>query len=81
MKLSVNDMLIKALGVALEATSRMQRHLRGRHAGQLQPRRHLGRGRHPGRPDHADHPRRGRQEPVENLDRDEGPGRARQATS
>ena len=54
-KLSVNDMLIKALAVGADRGAGVQRPVRRRRAGQLQPRRHLGRGVDP---DRADHPGR-----------------------
>ena len=43
-KLSVNDMLIKALAAGADRSARMQRQLRRRPADQIQPRRHFGRG-------------------------------------
>ena len=76
-KLSVNDLLIKALGVALIADAQVQRHLRGRPADQLPARRRVGRGFDAVGADHADHPRRREQQRVVDLDPDEGTGRAR----
>ncbi len=62
-KLSVNDLLIKALGLALVAGARRQRPVRRRRALQVRPRRHFGRRRHPRRPDHPRHRRRRQQAP------------------
>ncbi len=77
-KLSVNDLLIKALGVTLMLAPQVQRHLHRREADQVQPRRRVGRGVDTHRPHHADHPRRRQQEPLGDLDRDEGPRDARE---
>ena len=60
-----------------DRSARVQRQLRRRPALQIQPRRHLGRGVDPRGPDHADHRRRGEQERLGDLDRNEGPRRPR----
>ena len=57
-KLSVNDMLIKALAVALIEVPECNVSISGRPSAQIQPRRHFGGGVDPGRADHADHRRR-----------------------
>ena len=56
----------------------VQRQLRRRPVVQVQPRRRLRRRVDPGRPDHADHRRRGHQERFGDLGRDEGPRRPRE---
>ena len=57
-KLSVNDMLIKALAVALIEVPECNVSISGDQLLKYQPRRHLGRGVDPRRPDHADRRRR-----------------------
>ena len=58
-KLSVNDLLIKALARALHARAAVQCQLPGRRAVPVHPRGHLGRGRCALWPDHPDHHRCG----------------------
>ena len=77
-KLSVNDLLIKALAAALIEVPECNVSFAGRSIVQIQPRRHLGRGVDPRRPDHSDHRRRRGQERLRDLDRDEGARRPRQ---
>ena len=77
-KLSVNDMLIKALALALIEVPECNVSFAGDQLIKYQPRRHFGRGQHPRRPDHADHRRRREQVAVDNLDRDDRPRRPRQ---
>ena len=72
-KLSVNDMLIKALALALIEVPECNVSFAGDHLTKYQPRRHFGRGQHSGRPDHADRRRRQQQVAVEDLDRDQRP--------
>ena len=77
-KLSVNDMLIKALALALIEVPECNVSFAGDQLIKYQPRRHFGRGQHPRWADHADHRRCREQVAVENLDRDAGPRRPRQ---
>ena len=77
-KLSVNDFVIKALALALAARARRERGLGGRPHPALQAFRRRRRGRDRRRPDHAGDPHRRSQIAVRDLQRDEGPRRARQ---
>ena len=70
-KLSVNDLLIKALAAALIEVPECNVSFAGDTSDQIQPRRHFGRGVDPRRADHADRRQRQRQERVGDLDRDE----------
>ena len=77
-KLSVNDLMIKALAMALIEVPECNVSFAGDTSVQIQPRRHFGRGVDPGRADHPDRRRRRRQERVGDRDRDPRPRRAGQ---
>ena len=77
-KLSVNDLLIKALAAALIEVPECNVSFAGDNLIKYQPRRHFGRGVDPRRADHADRRRRRTARRLGDLDRDEGPRRPRQ---
>ena len=76
-KLSVNDFIIKACALALAGRARLQRGLGRRPGAEAETLGCRGRGGHRGRAVHAGSARCGQQDPVETLDRDEGPRRPR----
>ena len=77
-KLSVNDLMIKALAMALIEVPECNVSFAGDTLVQIQPRRHFGRGVDPRRPDHPDRRRCRRQERLGDRHRDPRPRRARQ---
>ena len=74
-KVSVNDMVIKAYALALQARAGRQRLLDRRRHAAPQACRCRRRRLDPRRADHADHPRRRHQDALGDLQRDEGPRR------
>ena len=77
-KISVNDFVIKAYALALQARAGRQCLLDRRRHAEAQARRCRRRRVDPRRADHADHPRRRPQDAVGDLERDEGSRRPRQ---
>ena len=80
-KLSVNDLVIKALALALRDVPDANVSWTDSAHGQAQACRCRRRRVDPGRPDHADHPQRRREDAVGDLQRDEGPRRRAPATA
>ena len=76
-KLSVNDLVIKALAMALMAVPDANVTWTERRHAEAQARRCRRRGLDPGRPHHAGRPERRDEDAVADLERDEGPRRAR----